>query len=150
MVDILVAPRTGPSAFTKWNRLLTLPRLSSIAQPSLPPPNIVLPVLEHLRFPPFFQLRFPPCQLLLHPNLGLNPLPRPQHLALQVKASPFLRIIHIKELLEPLHHIFHIRLPVLRWFDVQDLACFFEGEAVRGEGPGASWVAGFGLRFCVL
>lgn len=55
-----------------------------------------LPVLEYLRFPALLQLRLSTLHLLCLPHLALNPLPRPQHLALQVETTSLLRIVHVE------------------------------------------------------
>lgn len=101
-------------------------------------------VLPYLGLPSLFQLRIPLHSLCRIPNLHLYPLPRSQNLALEIEASALRRLIPIKHGLEPLHHVVHIRFAALWWFDVEDLACFSEGETGGGKTVGCTGVAGIG------
>lgn len=107
------------------------------------------PVLKYLWLPSILQLLFPTLYLLHLPHFTLDPLPRSQHLALQIETATLLRIVDIEELLEALEHILHVGLSALWRLDVQDLTGLLEGHgAARAEGGGPS-VASFLLRFLV-
>lgn len=99
----------------------------------------------------FIYLGLPSTFHLLHlhslfrlPNLQLYSFPRTQYFALEIEASPLSRLIPIKHCLESLHYIVHICFDALCWFDVEDLACFIEGETGGGETVGSARAAGIG------
>ena len=93
----------------------------------------MLSVLPYLRFPSLFQLCFPVRRLCSLPDLELDAFSGSQHFALQVEATSFCGIILVKQILESLHHIFHIRLTTLRWLDVEYLAGFVKREPRGSE-----------------
>lgn len=129
----LYATSSGPSRhFLFLQYPLSAPHLYSVAEADAPssPTNprihqLSLPVLIHLGVPSLFTFSLLSNRILLRPNLTLEPLPRSQNFALKIETSPLLRIIGIKQALEPVHHVLHICFPTLRWLHVQDLACFF-------------------------
>lgn len=85
-------------------------------------------ILPYLGLPSLFQLRLPLHSLCRFPNLQLYPFPGSQYFALEIKASSLSRFVSIKHGLELLHDVVHICFATLWWLDVEDFACFFEGE----------------------
>ena len=106
----------------------------ALSKSTSPISTVRLPVLVDLRFPPFPDLFVPRLRSLGLSHLRLDPLPRSQHLTLQIETASFFRIIHIKESLKPRRDILHVRLPSLGRLYIQDLARFVEGQAGGGEG----------------
>lgn len=78
-------------------------------------------------------------------NLHLYPFPRAKNLALEIETAAFLGIVHIKQLFEPFHDLFDIRLTGLRGLGVEDAAGFVEGQTGGGKGVGGTGVALRGL-----
>ena len=90
-------------------------------------------VFPYLGLPSLFQLCLPLHSLGRFPNLQLYSFPRSQYLTLEIEASPLIRIIPIEHGLELFHHEVHICFAALWWLDVEDLACFIEGDTGRGR-----------------
>lgn len=76
-------------------------------------------------------------------SLHLYPLARTQNLTLQIETATLLRIVHVEQFLESLHHLLEVCFTGLRGLHVEDLACFVEGDAGGGEGV-------TGLAVCAL
>jgi len=104
-------------------------RCSPVCHPSNEASTDPLPVLVNFRIPSVLQLLFSLDRFLCLSDLQLNPLSRSQNFALQIKTAPILRFIRIKHLLESFHHMFHVGLSAFGRRNVEDLACFFEGES---------------------
>lgn len=64
---------------------------------------------------------------------------------MQIKAPSLVRVVLIEQLFKSLHHILQIRLSTFRGRNIQDLACFVEGDAAGCEGSGGRGAAAGGL-----
>ena len=64
-----------------------------------------------------------------------------QHFALQVEGAALFGIVHVEEALEALVDLGEVGFAGFRGGDVEDLACFVEGEAGAGYGGGGGAVA---------
>lgn len=87
----------------------------------------ISPILIHLRLPPLPKFLIRGGLTLSLSNLQLNPFPSAQNLTLQVKTASLLRIVQVKQLLEPLHGLFQVGLAGLGRLDVEDATGFVEG-----------------------
>ena len=81
-------------------------------------------------------------------NLHLYPFTRAKNLALEIETATFLRVVQIKQLLEPFHHLFDICFSCLWGFDVEDPACFVQVQTGRLEGCRGSATFGGGMFRC--
>ena len=93
-------------------------------------------ILIYLGLPSFFHLRLPLHSLRCFPDFQLYSFSRSQYLTLEVEASPLSRIIPIEHGFELFHHDIHICFAALRRLDVENLACFVEGDTGGGETVG--------------
>lgn len=92
------------------------------------------PVLVHLGLPPFFQFLLM-CRLsFCLSDLHLYPLACAENFALEVETATFLRVVHIKQLLESFHDLFEIRFAGLRGLGVEDPAGLIERQTAGSKG----------------
>ena len=98
-------------------------------------------IFPYLGLPSLFQLCLPLYSLCRFPDLQLYSFPRSQYLTLEIEASPLSRIISIEHGLEPFHHEAHVCFAALWWLDVEDLACFVEGNTGRDGTAGGTRTA---------
>lgn len=131
--------KTSPRCYSSlFPTLGSFPFLSPFKTPLLKKGGIKkrLPILPHLRFPPFAKLLI---LALLGPirQLALDAFAGPEHFALEVETPAVGHLVGVEQLLEPVRHVLHLQFPRLRRLHVQDLAGFRQRQARGGQRRGS-------------